>query len=278
MGKFENALIFSDIDGTYLGTGGAVIPRNEEAIRYFQSEGGLFTFATGRMEKNLPIGVPNVGTLANFPVLLSNGAALYDFSTDTRICSFFMDAETVLPVLGYVFEIYPEVGVRATVPGGFLYAKDHPLLAKDMRKVLPYTEKRPISEWNPAEVYKIVFRGEESTLAEMQRDFNALYADRFEIILSEKATLEIQKKGVSKGTTIERIRSAFAERGTPKKIFCIGDYENDLEMLRVADIAACPENALDSVKAVSHVTLCHCDGGAVADLIEYIEKHASDLL
>lgn len=277
MGKFDNALIFSDIDGTYLGTGNVTVARNEEALRYFQAEGGLFTFATGRMEKNLPHGVPNVKELVNFPVLLSNGASLYDFRTDTRIFSLFMAEETVLPALEYAFSAYPQVGVRATVPGGFLYAKDHPLLARDMRKVLDDTWKKPYTEWDHSRIYKVVFRGEDEELSVMQKDLSNRYADVFEIILSEKGILEIQRKGVSKGASIEKIRREFEKQGAPKKIFCIGDYENDLEMLRAADFAACPANAIDSVKKVSDIHVCDCNEGAIADLIEYIDRH-SELL
>ena len=273
MGKFDGVLIFSDIDGTYLNTDDRAVPRNDEAIRYFQSEGGLFTFATGRMEKNIGYAIPSLCELANFPVLLSNGASLYDIRADRRIFSLFMEEETVLPVLDYAFSHYAGVGVRATVPGGFLYAEDHPLLARDLRKVGEFSWKRPYTEWDHAEIYKIVFRGEEDELAAMQRDLALLFGDVFEIILSEKGILEIQKKGVSKGTAIERIRRELREKGTPKRIVAIGDYENDLAMLRAADLAACPENAIDSVKAISDVTLCHCNDGAIADLILYIEHH-----
>lgn len=52
-----------------------------------------------------------------------------------------------------------------------------------------------------------------------------------------------------------------------------GKYENDLDLLTHADIAACPENSIESVKKISKIQLCHCDDGAIADLIEKIEKN-----
>ena len=49
MQKFKGILFCTDLDGTLLPTDGQeVSARNMEAIRYFQSEGGLFTLATGR--------------------------------------------------------------------------------------------------------------------------------------------------------------------------------------------------------------------------------------
>ena len=49
MGKFANVLIVTDLDGTLLDHEKNIGAASREAIRYFMSEGGLFTFATGRL-------------------------------------------------------------------------------------------------------------------------------------------------------------------------------------------------------------------------------------
>jgi hydroxymethylpyrimidine pyrophosphatase-like HAD family hydrolase len=53
---------------------------------------------------------------------------------------------------------------------------------------------------------------------------------------------------------------------------CVGDYENDLALLGAADVAVCPGNAVDSVKAISKYMVCHCKDGALADMIDLIES------
>ena len=60
--------------------------------------------------------------------------------------------------------------------------------------------------------------------------------------------------------------------GKPVRLFACGDYENDLTMLAAADVAVCPTNALDCVKAVADVCLCHHTEGLIANLVELIEK------
>ena len=40
MGLFDGVIIVSDIDGTFLGRGGRLVPENLEKIRYFQERGG----------------------------------------------------------------------------------------------------------------------------------------------------------------------------------------------------------------------------------------------
>ena len=65
---------------------------------------------------------------------------------------------------------------------------------------------------------------------------------------------------------------AAARTGHPITTVTVGDQENDIPMLRSADISACPENALDSVKAVAKWQLCHHAEGCVAELIGRLEN------
>ena len=54
------------------------------------------------------------------------------------------------------------------------------------------------------------------------------------------------------GTALEDVR---ARCGDVKKILAIGDYNNDLEMVALADIGGAPANAIDEVKAVADIVL-----------------------
>ena len=49
MGKFDGILLCTDLDDTLLTTDKRISDENKQAIEYFMSEGGLFTFATGRV-------------------------------------------------------------------------------------------------------------------------------------------------------------------------------------------------------------------------------------
>ena len=69
MGKFENIIIVSDIDGTFLGKGGRLVPENLEAIEYFKKEGGSFTVATGREHFLVPPSIPEIASIINIPMI-----------------------------------------------------------------------------------------------------------------------------------------------------------------------------------------------------------------
>ena len=76
MGKFNGYLIGSDLDGTLLRKDKSISDENKAAIEYFKSEGGIFTFFTGR----LPIGARPVLDMItpNGYVGCANGAGIFD--------------------------------------------------------------------------------------------------------------------------------------------------------------------------------------------------------
>ena len=53
-----------------------------------------------------------------------------------------------------------------------------------------------------------------------------------------------------------------------RELICIGDHANDLPMLRVADQAFAPANAVAAVKAGPVQVVGHCLDGAIADAME----------
>ena len=110
MGKFDGVLLVSDFDETLYDHTRRVPPRNVEAIRYFQSQGGRFTVATGRTHRTFaayfhlaPI---------NAPVVLSNGSTLYDFETDTLLKQTWLP-DTSPEDLGWLLEQFPQLAMEA---------------------------------------------------------------------------------------------------------------------------------------------------------------------
>jgi hydroxymethylpyrimidine pyrophosphatase-like HAD family hydrolase len=87
--------------------------------------------------------------------------------------------------------------------------------------------------------------------------------------MSSPRFFELQKKGCTKATGLRFVADRLAERmGHPVITVAVGDQENDLPMLMAADVAACPDNAVETVKAVCSLHLCDHDEGCIAHLIE----------
>ena len=105
--KFENYLIVTDIDGTYLNHQSDPVPKNTEAIRMFCENGGKFTFSSGRISAGLDKVLGYTDTLANVPALLCNGSYMYDIHTQQKEYINSLDASFLMDALINLFQTFP---------------------------------------------------------------------------------------------------------------------------------------------------------------------------
>ena len=77
--------------------------------------------------------------------------------------------------------------------------------------------------------------------------------------------LEVMKRGVTKAHGIQKAVEIAGMQN--RKLVCLGDYQNDYEMLKLADIAACPENAVEEILEIADIVTCSNNEGAFADLL-----------
>ena len=280
MGRFDGVMLLSDFDNTLLYTKPTsavdvvppppVSPRNIEAIQYLIAEGGRFTVATGRA---LVIFRPYVGKFPmNAPVILNNGGSLYDFEKNTYVLSIVLP-EGAMAELNEVFDLYPQAAaeiyhqtdlVEAVRPNQWTESHARLTGARDTEILSLKTATPPAT--------KIIFEAERETLLEIREKLLDRGAgDRYEMFLSAERLLEITGKGVDKGQMAMELAGRYGI--LPEHLYCIGDQNNDLPLLRVARRAFAPENAIEELKNNPAVTtVCHCLNGAVADVIEILKE------
>ena len=87
MGRFRGVLLATDYDDTLYSTNATISPENRQAIEYFVAEGGKFCISTGRSYINFAIQMEKERLPVNAPVILSNGASIYDFATEKSLGS-----------------------------------------------------------------------------------------------------------------------------------------------------------------------------------------------
>lgn len=272
--RFFDLMIMTDLDGTFLGHGSEVVGRNLEAVERFKSEGGLFTFATGRTFANLFTTIPDTDKIVNAPLSLGNGCCMYDAQSRRPIADFFLKPGVGLDVAKYLRGAYPDLGVRVSDSYGFLYEPDDEVVSYNLRRV-GWDDKRtlPMSEWEDSGWYKIVVIGDSDRLEEVRADCAARYGNAFGYDKSGKRLFEIHRADRSKASMIDTFKELYLPERGKIKVCAVGDYENDIDMLKKADIAACPSNATDAVKAISDLCLCSNNEGVIGDLVEYFETN-----
>ena len=275
MSDYSKYLIVTDLDGTFFGQGTRLVERNLTAIEAFKAGGGHITAGTGRIPTNIRKGIPLCGELFNAPAITANGAFIYDLKADVCLRSTPMNPEATLAAARLVESLNPRVGMRVSTGKAFLVNRDR-LNSAILRDIGgdpdSYAgEVLPLSEWKTegAFWYKMVFRGEAEDLLAVRPAVEAAFGDTFEYSVSSPRFFELQKKGCTKATGLHFVAEYLAGKlGHPVTTVAVGDQENDLPMLMAADIAACPANAVDAVKTVCDLHLCHHDEGCIADLIE----------
>ena len=273
--KFDNIIIVTDLDGTFLDEHEGRVERNLRAIEYFKQNGGRFTIATGRAAEHALGAVPCAPWLVNLPAVTCNGACLYDFRTGESPVLHTISFDEVKEIVAFVRSEFSSVGVRASSPEYCFVSTpedmENPFLKSDLSR---YADTKnliaPMEKWKDTPIFKVVLRVDSELLPKLMSALRDRFGDRFSFTQSWATIIDIQPSGVNKGVTLEKyVRETLGEE---VKIYACGDYVNDLEMLECADVAVCPSNAHEQVKAVCDLCFGTNSDGLIADLVEYLDK------
>ena len=279
MGKFDRVLLASDFDNTLVHTQAALdagtdIPpmpaRNREALEYFTGNGGIFTVSTGRALPAFATYVKDL-PMINAPCVIANGAGVYDFRTERYLFTAFLD-ESVRGPVAEVMEAFPTLAfeiyhadrrIHAIHPNQYVYSHEH----------LTRTQVEPVEDFAEVDfpLVKILFEDEHTLLEELLAYMNAQpWVGRYELIFSSPNLLEMTAEGASKGNMVLRLAEHLGV--ARKDIFCVGDHNNDISMLKVSALGFAPANATEETRAAADHVVCHCADGAIADIVEILDK------
>lgn len=268
MKKFDGVLFCTDLDGTLYRDDKTVSKENLDAIEYFKSEGGLFTFVTGRIPATSKHIYDTVRP--NAPYGCINGAAIYDAQKEEYLYRLFLDRD-VMELVDCVDAELPDMGVQFNTEKAVYFNKDNSAMRLFRRLTgLPYIPCRYRDITEPT--FKVVLAHEEEEQIDKLRQLLLSHpkADRFDFIRSEKTLYEILPKGASKGVLIGKLAELLGIDVC--KTVAVGDYNNDVSMIRAAGVGFAVANAVDEAKAVAdHITVSNNDN-AIAAIIDGLDK------
>lgn len=264
MGLYDGIYLYADLDGTLLNDDKTIPEINLKALDAFVNEGGRFGIATGRSPHNLSF-FPKVLPL-NAPSILDNGGVLYDVPNKRYIETTYIPKEKSMALVRRILEINPLASVQMYTQEAIYQANPDterwvdPLVAKEGITEHPCRPEDVKGEW-----IKIVLclPKEQLDHVRTELDLGELEKD-FSMVLSGKIYFEFLRHGMTKGSGISALRE---KEPSLKKILAIGDYYNDLEMLKQADVAAAPANGEEDIKAAARYVTCDNNKGAVADFL-----------
>ena len=267
---FENWLVVSDIDGTLNNKIRRLPKRNYEAIKEFTHRGGNFTLASGRITSSLKRNYNRI--TPNQPAIVLNGAGIYDFKKEEMIWRSTIGKEgqnfvrTVLNEysetfksldIGIYFDDYVYIVKNGVIGNGTM------IIDKDHYEVTSIDDV-PTEGW-----MKVIFWGFPPTINSLRR-----LIDRSDVrhsvnfMASSLWSMEMLARKTHKGIGIMHLADML---GIEKShVAAIGDYYNDWDMLKTVGLSACAGQAPKPIHNLCKFEACHCNKGAVADLLEYI--------
>lgn len=232
--KFNGYLIVSDMDGTILDDKSKISSRNLKAIHSFIKDGGLFTIATGRTVDSLGRYIEKLPVTV--PVVLYNGAKLYDYDNNSTIYEVYIEKEDKDIVknlkkfdgsLG--IEIYCDEKIYIYSSCSFtkrFFDKGYDVIY-DMKGIW---EKN----WTKALVV-----GEEEKLNDLEGK-NRSILENANTVRSGENYLEILPENVTKGSGVLKLCEHL--KIDKNHVIAVGDNMNDLEMLMDVGYGFCVES------------------------------------
>ena len=269
--SYSDWLIVSDIDGTLNNKLRRTPKVNTNAIDEFvHKKGGNFTLASARNVQSLEPhykNLPNIST----PAIVLNGAGIYDFKANKMlwfnpipqigkdVIKKATDKFSALEIGIFTDDMIYLVKPRISSP--VMMALDS-LTHKKVKSIdeVPTSNWGKViffcTPWNKKKIREFVLNESDETLA---------YID------TSIASFDMVASNTNKGTAVLKLAEILGIN--TDNIGAIGDYYNDLDMLKTVKHSACCKQAPEDMHSLCEYTTCHCNDGAVADFISYIYKN-----
>ncbi len=265
--KYDGIVIFSDLDGTLLDDKRNLSKENMDAITHFISQGGRFGVATGRMERTTTVKFPDL--YMNIPSIFFNGAMAYDTNSKEVLFKITMPDDLV-PILKKILSDYPGTCCEINMHGKAYVINPNDIVRKQLEREGLEVEEAPLEDI-PGDWVKILFLDKHETLEKIKADLEKLNRTDLNIVFSEDELLDIMEKSASKGVALHKLKSIYGDKW--RLLVAIGDNDNDLEMIRAADLGIAVDNATPAVKKASDYIIKNNNTPCIPQVLELLETY-----
>lgn len=262
---FEGRLLVCDMDGTLLNSRSRLSLENKLALDRFVAGGGLFTVATGRMEKSVMQYLNELPV--NVPAIIYNGAGIYDFKADKLLWQDNLEPDVIKPVK-QVIERFPGIGVQFYHGGRTYFVRENVhtrnhMIRENFKPIICEADEVP-QPW-----FKVILTWDPPKLPEVE-DFLKDFDVPFSLVYSEPQFLEVLNSSTSKGNALKVLKRIL---GLEKScVIAMGDNLNDVELIREAKVGIAVENAHEALKQAADMCCTDHDSNAVSQVISWLEE------
>ncbi len=265
MHDLSNIILISDVDGTLVDETLVIPQKNKDAIQRFVNEGGHFAICTGRAHVATSQFAQQIAV--NMPCIHFNGGNVYDHRTGEELYAIFLP-DTAREYLHQIRQAFPNIAAAVLMDTYYDVTSgpgDPSAFRTDNVPIRRADVEALTGSW-----YKILFELPPPQMEEIFQFCIDLQADDVQFVSSAAFYIEMLPKGINKALGVREMLKRTGNEG--KTVVAIGDYYNDWEMIKEADVGITPANAPDDIKATADLVVCSASEGAVAEAIAYIEK------
>ncbi len=265
------ALIAIDLDGTLIGPSLTIDERNRQAIERIGALGSTVCLASGRLFSAARPFANELRLLG--PMIVLNGAAIYDAASGARVYSQPLPAPIALlaydelKAAGFHLQLY--FGDRLYLDQmndaarGYLeLSRVEPVMVDDLRLLL---DGAPPDETGPMKVLAI---DTPARVAEYLPQLAASLGDSAQVFRSLPHYLEVTDPSADKGHALGWLAKSMGLEIAD--LAAIGDGDNDVPMLRAAGHSFAVGNASPAARAAAQRVVASQDKCGVAEALEVL--------
>ena len=265
-------LVAIDLDGTLLDMNKEISVRNKQAIKKAMEKGVRVVICSGRVYTGARLYAKEIGSLD--PIIACNGAIITNGIDGDIVYSVYMETEVALKVNsicqrhGIYYHVYAGdtmLTERLAFTSQKYYERNRFLPPEDRVDIEVVTSMEAKLKAMPDKVLKFVIVSDQPQLLKKVRQEMEQLTE-VDVMSSNYDNFEVMKKGVSKGTALERLSDLL---NIPANMMvAIGDNENDISMFDYAGLSIAMGNGEPEAKAAAKYVTEANDEDGVAKAIE----------
>lgn len=250
------------MDGTLLNSDHEVSERFLEIFRKLKQRDILFVAASGRQYQSI---VDKLASIKNdITIIAENGGVAMQNETELVSTPFPQQAKNkVLDILSNVENIHP---VLCGKHGAYILDNSPEFEEKLQEYYSKYTVLKDLKAFE-GEIVKIAIYHFESSEKYIYPAVKHLEND-LQVKISGQNWVDISSPNANKGYALQKVQELHGI--TPEETIVFGDYNNDLEMLALADFSFAMENAHPNVKKVAKYSTSSNDDFGVEQVLEQL--------
>ncbi|MBQ7063495.1 MAG: HAD family phosphatase [Firmicutes bacterium] len=263
-------LIAIDLDGTLLKDDKTISPEDKEAVAWARAQGVRVVLASGRTLHGMIrfARALDLDCDGEFFVV-SNGAGIYEGGSLKPLFRAFLSPEAIRFMMDTASEYREELNLQIYVGDRILVDRYLPSTALYAKLAgTPVTEVESLEPYAEAEMLKAVLVSSvpEERMKAIQHSLAPRMPEDLKMFQSAEFLLECVSTESGKWTSVQKVANILNIQ--TDEILCIGDNENDAEMVCRAGVGACPSNANPAVIEVAdYVAVRDNNHGGVAEII-----------